>query len=264
MRIDGRDAKELRPFKITPGYLKFPAGSCLVEAGDTKVICSASIDDKVPPFLKGTSSGWLTAEYSMLPGSTETRTPREVSRGKPGGRTVEIQRLIGRSLRAAVDLAAVGERTIWIDCDVIQADGGTRTASVTGGFVALVLALDSLARKEGWAELPVLDCVAAVSVGVSQGESIMDLRYAEDAAAEVDMNVVMTGSGEFIEVQGTAEHAPFSKDRLAELLSMAEDGIRALMSLQRQALGEVAAKADSYSKTHKRGVPPSGTPPVTE
>lgn len=262
MRIDGRSASELRPFKITPGYLKFPAGSCLVEAGDTKVICSASIEDKVPPFLKGTASGWLTAEYSMLPGSTETRTAREVSRGKPGGRTVEIQRLIGRSLRAAVDLAAVGERTIWIDCDVIQADGGTRTASITGGFVALVLALDTLAKKEGWAELPVLDYVAAVSVGVVQGEAVLDLPYAEDSAAEVDMNVVMTGSGEFIEVQGTAEHAPFSKERLAELLSIAEGGVHSLMGFQRQALGEIAAKADSYAKAHKRGSP--GGPALPE
>jgi ribonuclease PH len=262
MRIDGRGTGELRPFKITTGYLKFPAGSCLVEAGDTKVICSASIEDKVPPFLKGTSSGWLTAEYSMLPGSTEVRTAREVSRGKPGGRTVEIQRLIGRSLRAAVDLAAVGERTIWIDCDVIQADGGTRTASITGGFVALALALDTLAKKEGWAEIPVLDYVAAVSVGVVQGEPVLDLRYAEDSSAEVDMNVVMTGSGEFIEVQGTAEHAPFSKERLLELLSLSEDGIRSLMSLQRQALGEIAAKADSYAKAHK-GMPAAG-PAVPE
>ena len=255
MRVDGREARELRPFKITPGYLKFPPGSCLVEAGDTKVICSASIDDKVPPFLKGTSSGWLTAEYSMIPGSTETRTAREVSRGRPGGRTVEIQRLIGRSLRAAVDLAAIGERTIWIDCDVIQADGGTRTASITGGFVALVLALGNLAQKEGWAELPVLDYVAAVSVGVVQGESVLDLRYAEDSIADVDMNVVMTGSGEFIEVQGTAEHVPFSKDRLAELLAMAEEGIHKLVAIEREALGDLAAKADSYARAHTRVSP---------
>lgn len=242
MRIDGRDASELRPFKITPAYLKYPAGSCLVEAGDTKVICTASVEDKVPPFLKGTSSGWLTAEYSMLPGSTEQRTPREISRGKPGGRTVEIQRLIGRSLRAAVDMHALGERTVWIDCDVIQADGGTRTASITGGFVALALALVSLAKKEGWQAVPVQDYVAAVSVGVVQGESVLDLRYAEDSAAEVDMNVVMTGKGEFIEVQGTGEHAPFGKDRLSELLSIAEGGIRLLMDAQSGALGEVALR----------------------
>jgi ribonuclease PH len=242
MRIDGRSAGELRPFRITPAYLKFPAGSCLVESGDTKVICSASIEEKVPPFLKGTSSGWLTAEYSMLPGATEQRTSREISRGKPGGRTVEIQRLIGRSLRAAVKLSAVGERTFWIDCDVIQADGGTRTASITGGFVALALALDGLAKREGWQTVPVQDYIAAVSVGVVQGESVLDLRYTEDSAAEVDMNVVMTGSGEFIEVQGTGEHAPFGKARLQELLTLAENGIRMLMKSQADALGEIASR----------------------
>ena len=264
MRVDGRDARELRPFRITPGYLKFPPGSCLVEAGDTKVICSASIDDKVPPFLKGSSSGWLTAEYSMIPGSTETRTAREVSRGRPGGRTVEIQRLIGRSLRAAVDLSAIGERTIWIDCDVIQADGGTRTASITGGFVALVLALDSLAKKESWAELPVLDYVAAVSVGIVQGEPVLDLRYAEDSVADVDMNVVMTGSGEFIEVQGTAEHVAFSKERLSELLSMAEDGIRRLISMEKEALGDLTAKAENYARAHKRVPQAASFPQIPE
>lgn len=242
MRIDGRDVRELRPFKITPGFLKYPAGSCLVEAGDTKIICCASVEDKVPPFLKGTSSGWLTAEYSMLPGATEQRTPREVSRGKPGGRTVEIQRLIGRSLRAAVNLQALGERTIWVDCDVIQADGGTRTASITGGFVAVALALDTVAKKEGWQVIPIQDYVAAVSVGVVQGESVLDLRYAEDSTAEVDMNVVMTGSGEFIEVQGTGEHAPFGRERLSELLSIAESGVRLLMKDQAAALGEIASR----------------------
>ena len=242
MRIDGRSPRDLRPFKITTGFLKHPAGSCLVEAGDTKVICCASIEDKVPPFVKGTSSGWLTAEYSMLPGATEQRTPREVSRGKPGGRTVEIQRLIGRSLRAAVDLAAIGERTIWVDCDVIQADGGTRTASITGGFVAVALALDTLAKTEGWQVIPIADYVAAVSVGVVQGQSVLDLRYSEDSTAEVDMNVVMTGRGEFIEVQGTGEHAPFGKERLTELLSLAEEWIRELMKAQADALGEIASR----------------------
>jgi len=242
MRIDGRSPRDLRPFRITTGFLKYPAGSCLVEAGDTKVICCASFEDKVPPFLKGTSSGWLTAEYSMLPGATEQRTPREVSRGKQGGRTVEIQRLIGRSLRAAVDLTAIGERTIWVDCDVIQADGGTRTASITGGFVAVALALDALAKKEGWQVIPIVDYVAAVSVGVVQGESVLDLRYTEDSTAEVDMNVVMTGRGEFIEVQGTGEHAPFGKERLSELLSLAEEGVRMLMKTQADALGEVVTR----------------------
>lgn len=242
MRIDGRDADELRPFRITPGFLKYPAGSCLVEAGDTKVICAASIEEKVPPFLKGMSSGWLTAEYSMLPSATEQRSSREVSRGKPGGRTVEIQRLIGRSLRAAADLQAIGERTVWIDCDVIQADGGTRTASITGGFVALALALDSLAKKEGWPVVPIQDYVAAVSVGVVDGQTALDLRYTEDSAAEVDMNVVMTGKGEFIEVQGTGEHAPFGRTRLLELLSVAEGGIRSLMAAQAEALGDIASR----------------------
>lgn len=242
MRADNRRNDELRPLRITPGILKFPAGSCLIETGDTKVICTASVEDKVPPFLKGTSTGWLTAEYSMLPGSTETRTPRDVSRGKPGGRTVEIQRLIGRSLRAAIDLSAIGERTFWIDCDVIQADGGTRTASITGGFVALALAVDRLAKQEGWQKLPILNYIAAVSVGVVQGEPVLDLQYSEDSTAEVDMNVVMTGAGDFIEVQGTGEHAPFSKGRLEELLALAQIGIRSLMQSQTAALGDIAGR----------------------
>ncbi|HHW27218.1 MAG TPA: ribonuclease PH [Firmicutes bacterium] len=240
MRIDGRAPGDLRPVKITPRFLKYPEGSCLVEAGDTKVICTATVEERVPPFLKGTSSGWITAEYSMLPGATLTRTPREVSRGKPGGRTVEIQRLIGRSLRAAVDLSAVGERTFWIDCDVIQADGGTRTASITGGFVALALALDSVAKKENWQIPPILDYIAAVSVGVVDGNPVLDLNYAEDSTAQVDMNVVMTGKGEFIEVQGTGEHAPFDRRRLSDLLSLAESGIRQLMDRQKEALGDIA------------------------
>ncbi len=237
MRIDGRKAGELRPVKITPGFLKYPAGSCLIETGDTRVICTAMIEDRVPPFLKGTSSGWITAEYSMLPGATETRTSREVSRGRPGGRTMEIQRLIGRSLRAAVDLTALGERTVWIDCDVIQADGGTRTASITGSFVSLVLALTKVKETEGWQHFPVNDCVAAVSVGVYDGVPILDLCYTEDSAADVDMNVVMTGEGEFIEIQGTAEHSPFSPSNLQELLSLAQHGTRELMEIQKQALG---------------------------
>ncbi len=246
MRIDGRGAGDLRPVKITPYYLKFPAGSCLIEAGDTKVICAASVEERVPPFIKGTSSGWITAEYSMLPGATQQRTSREVTRGKPGGRTVEIQRLIGRSLRAAIDLGAVGERTFWIDCDVIQADGGTRTASITGGFVALVLALDSVAKREKWQALPILDYIAAVSVGVCKDVPVLDLPYAEDSTADVDMNVVMTGSGQFIEVQGTGEHGPFTRDRLSELLSLAETGIRRLMNLQKEALGPVAASIGQH------------------
>lgn len=262
MRVDGRSNAELRPFRITPGFLKHPAGACLVEAGDTRVICTATVEERVPPFLKGTSSGWLTAEYSMLPGATETRTPREVTRGKPGGRTVEIQRLIGRSLRAAVDLAAVGERTFWIDCDVIQADGGTRTASISGGFVALMLALESVSKKEGWQALPTVDYVAAVSVGIVQGQPILDLRYSEDSVAEVDMNVVMTGKGEFIEIQGTGEHAPFSRDGLGQLLSLAEGGIRDLMAAQREALGDVAKRIGSHTKSGKSAF--SGPSPVQE
>ncbi|HHY76390.1 MAG TPA: ribonuclease PH [Firmicutes bacterium] len=246
MRADGRAPHEIRPTRIIPGYLKFPLGSCLIECGDTRVICTATVEDKVPPFMKGTGSGWITAEYSMLPGSTAVRTARDVSRGRPAGRTVEIQRLIGRSLRAAVDLSVVGERTFWIDCDVIQADGGTRTASVTGGFVALMLALNALAEKEEWAVFPALDYIAAVSVGVVNGSPVVDLPYAEDFTAEVDMNVVMTGKGEFIEVQGTGEHAPFSKERLQELLALAEGGIRRLMEIQKEALGPIAEKIGKH------------------
>lgn len=253
-RPDGRAASETRPARITPGYLKFPQGSCLIETGDTKVICTAMVEDKVPPFVKGTGSGWITAEYSMLPGSTASRSGREVSRGRPGGRTVEIQRLIGRSLRAAVDLAAVGERTFWIDCDVIQADGGTRTASVTGGFVALMLALDVVAKKECWQAFPALDYIAAVSVGIVNGIPVVDLPYVEDSAAEVDMNVVMTGKGEFIEVQGTGEHAPFSKERLDMLLGLAAGGIRSLMTVQREALGSIASKIGAHSAPKGRAV----------
>lgn len=240
MRIDGRKPDELRPVIITPGYLKYPQGSCLIEAGDTKVICTAMVEDKVPPFLKGTSSGWVTAEYSMLPGATQDRTSREVSRGRPGGRTMEIQRLIGRCLRAAVDHEALGERTVWIDCDVIQADGGTRTAAVTGGFVALALALAKLNETEQWAKFPVRDYVAAVSVGVYQGVPMLDLCYAEDSAAEVDMNIVLTGSGEFIEIQGTAEQAPFSATVLEQLLALAKQGIENLVKIQKEALGPAA------------------------
>ena len=209
--------------------------------GDTKVICTATVDDRVPPFLKGTSSEWITAEYSMLPGATPERTAREVSRGRPGGRTMEIQRLIGRSLRAAVDLEALGERTVWIDCDVIQADGGTRTAAITGGFVALALALAKLNETEGWARFPVRDYVAAVSVGIYRGVPILDLCYAEDSAADVDMNIVLTGSGQFIGIQGTAEQSPFSSDLLQKLLALAQQGIGNLVEIQKQALGPAAA-----------------------
>lgn len=212
-----------------------PEGSVLIEAGDTKVICTASVDDKVPPFLKGSGQGWVTAEYAMLPRSTPTRNPRD-QRG-PTGRAQEIQRLIGRSLRAVTDLAALGERTIWVDCDVIQADGGTRTASITGAFVALVEALDRLRQQGLLKEIPIRDYVAAVSVGIVEGEARLDLCYAEDSQARVDMNVVMTGRGELVEIQGTGEQAPFTRQELAELMSLAEKGIEELILEQKAVLG---------------------------
>lgn len=240
VRSDGRSARQIRQVKITPGVLKYAEGSCLIETGDTKVLVAVSVEDKVPQFLKGTSQGWLTAEYSMLPRATVVRTPREVSKGRPGGRTMEIQRLIGRSLRAALDLNAIGERTLWVDCDVIQADGGTRTASVTGGFVAVVHAINRMREMGLITCFPVVDYVAAVSVGVIGGEVYLDLCYEEDSKADVDMNVVMTGKGEFIEVQGTGEHAPFSKELLDELLAVAGQGIRELIDHQREVLGPLA------------------------
>ena len=205
---------QIRPVKITPGYIKYPEGSVLIEMGNTKVICNASVEERVPPFLKGQNSGWITAEYSMLPRATSIRNQREASRGKVTGRTNEIQRLIGRSLRAVVDLAALGERTITLDCDVIQADGGTRTASITGAFVALVLALDKLVQEGKLEKLPLLDWLAAVSVGKIEDELVLDLCYEEDSNAVVDMNVVMTGQGHFVEVQGTAEGYPFTREEL--------------------------------------------------
>jgi len=238
-RENGRAFDEPRPVNIIPGYTKFAPGSVLIETGDTRVICTASVEDKVPPFLKGTGTGWVTAEYSMLPGSTPTRTAREATRGRVSGRTSEIQRLIGRSLRSVVDMSALGERTIWIDCDVIQADGGTRTASITGAFVALYLALLKL-KDEGIIErIPVTDYVAATSVGIVRGIPLLDLEYGEDSEAEVDMNVVMTGSGKFIEIQGTAEHNPFTHEELDELLRLAKKGIAFLIEKQKEVLGAV-------------------------
>lgn len=236
-RNSGRAFDELRPVSIIPGYTKFAPGSVLIETGDTRVICTASIDDKVPPFLKGTGTGWVTAEYSMLPGSTPTRTAREVTRGRVSGRTSEIQRLIGRALRAVVDLSALGERTVWIDCDVIQADGGTRTASITGAFVALYLAMQKLKESGIIERIPITDYVAATSVGIVRGIPLLDLEYGEDSEAEVDMNVVMTGSGKFIEIQGTAENSPFSQDELDELLRLAKKGISILIAKQKAVLG---------------------------
>jgi ribonuclease PH len=234
MRADGRRADELRPVSITRDFLRHPEGSVLVQFGDTKVICTASLEDKVPPFLRGQGLGWVTAEYGMLPRATGSRTPRE-NRG-PGGRSQEIQRLVGRALRAIVERAKLGERTFWVDCDVIQADGGTRTAAITGAYVALADALQRLVATNVLPGLPLRDFVAAISVGIVSGRAVLDLNYLEDSSAEVDMNVVMTGSGEFVEVQGTAEQVPFGRERLSELLTLAEGGIRQLIALQRRAI----------------------------
>src|SRR3990172_9142498 len=235
-RVDGRQIDEPRRVVITPRFLKHAEGSVLIEVGDTKVICAATVEDKVPPFLKGKGSGWVTAEYSMLPRSSKERIPREAAKGKVSGRTQEIQRLIGRSLRAVIDLPKLGERTIWIDCDVIQADGGTRTASISGAFVALAL---RAARKPGSsAPLPIRDHVAATSVGIVSEATLLDLNYEEDSKAEVDMNVVMTGSGELVEVQGTAESRPVAKKTLLEMLDLAGSGIVQLIAVQREVLDQ--------------------------
>ena len=238
MREDGRKPEELRPVKITPGFTKHAEGSVLIEVGDTRIICTASIDHKVPPWLKDGRKGWVTAEYGMLPRATTGRTVREASRGKPSGRTQEIQRLIGRSLRAIVDRTKMGERTIWVDCDVIQADGGTRTAAITGGFVALALAAKKM-YEMGWVNAPFLtDQVAATSVGVVAGETLLDLAYTEDSKAEVDMNIVRTGAGAYVEVQGTAESNPFPRETLDRLLVLADQGIDDLLEVQRAAIGD--------------------------
>ena len=236
-RPSGRAAHELRPVRLQRGFTRHPEGSVLVEFGDTRVLCTASIEERVPAFLKDSGRGWVTAEYGMLPRSTNTRTEREASRGKQSGRTQEIQRLIGRTLRAVTDLAALGARTVQIDCDVLQADGGTRTAAITGGFVALHDALSGLAAKGAFSCIPVRDFVAAVSVGIYRGAPVLDLDYAEDSACGCDMNVVMTGAGSFIEVQGTAEGAAFSRAEMDALLGLAQHGIAQLVSEQRRALG---------------------------
>lgn len=235
-RIDGRDVDMMRKVKIIRHYLKHPAGSVLIEVGNTKVICAASVEERVPGFLKGTGEGWVTAEYALLPSSTQTRNPRESMRGKVTGRTHEIQRLIGRALRSVIDFKALGERTIMIDCDVIQADGGTRTASITGAFIALVEAVDTFYDESK--PFPVKDFLAAVSVGILEDDTpVIDLCYEEDSAAVVDMNVVMTGSGTFIEVQGTGEKRPYTKAELNTLLTKAEVGISDLISYQKDILG---------------------------
>ncbi len=235
-RIDGRRPRDLRPVKITPGILDFAEGSCVIEFGRTRVLCAASIEEKQPGFLRGTQSGWVTAEYSMLPRATHTRSQREVERGRPGGRTQEIQRLIGRALRGVVNLELLGQRTITVDCDVLQADGGTRTASITGGFVALSLAIQKLIKAGAVAPSVIATQVAAVSVGIIKGEALLDLCYEEDSTAEVDFNIVMTGEDAFVEVQGTAEGRPFSREGMDALLDLARDGIVELFALQRQAL----------------------------
>ncbi len=238
-RTDGREANQLRPITITPNYIIHPEGSVLIETGQTRVICTASVEERVPPFLRNTGKGWVTAEYGMLPRSTTTRSTREASSGKVGGRTQEIQRLIGRSLRSVMRLEDLGERTIWIDCDVIQADGGTRTAAISGSFVALALALQKLVAKGVLPRVPVLHHVAATSVGIVGGEALLDLAYDEDSRADVDMNVVKTSDGRYIEIQGTAETTPFGRERLTELLDLADAGITRLVEIQRDIVGRL-------------------------
>jgi ribonuclease PH len=240
-RKSGRKFGELRPINITNNYLKNTAGSVLVEFGNTKVICAASLDDKPAPFLKSTGKGWLTAEYSMLPMSTQTRTMRESVRGRLGGRTHEIQRMIGRSLRAVTDLTAFGERTIYLDCDVIQADGGTRTVSITGAFIALVDLFKRLRQEGVVKEIPVSDYLSAISVGIVDNQILLDLEYEEDSRAEVDMNFVMTGSGLFIEVQGTAERVPFNKEQLDLMTELAVSGIQKIIDRQKEVVGDLRA-----------------------
>lgn len=237
MRIDQRSAQQMRPVHIAVDYLTTAEGSALIEIGHTRVLCAASIEETIPAFLRNTGKGWVTAEYSMLPRATATRTPREITKGRPSGRTHEIQRLIGRSLRSVVDMAALGERTIIVDCDVLQADGGTRTASITGAFVAMLLAMRQLQKFKAVKRLPIRDYVAATSVGIVNGEAMLDLCYEEDSQAEVDMNVVMTAAGRFVELQATAEKMPFDDAQLATLLALGRQGVQELIAAQRHALG---------------------------
>lgn len=241
LRTDGRTPDEMRKVELNRHFIKTAEGSVLISIGDTKVICTASIEERVPPFLRNSGKGWITAEYSMIPRATHTRTTREASRGKLGGRTMEIQRLIGRSIRSVVDLRALGERTVWLDCDVIQADGGTRTAAITGAFVALVDAIAPLVKNETISRSPIIDYLAATSVGILHNQPILDLCYSEDSQAEVDMNVVMTGQGTYVEIQGTGEEAPFSQNQLLSLLTLASRGTDQLIALQREALQDVVA-----------------------
>lgn len=243
MRVDGRRPDALRPVTITPGVNKYAEGSALIAMGDTHVLCTASVEDGVPPFLRDRGVGWVTAEYAMLPRSTATRSPREAARGRQGGRTLEIQRLIGRALRAVVDMSQLGERTIWLDCDVLQADGGTRTASITGAYVALHLALQTLVEQQRLPGVPLKDAVAAVSVGMLHTTPHLDLNYQEDSTSDVDMNVVMTGNGNLVEIQGTAEGEPFSQDHLLALLALARQGINQLFEAQQAVLNASGSKA---------------------
>lgn len=238
-RTDGRAPDELRPVRITPGFLPYAEGSVMIEMGNTRVVCSASLEDRVPPFLRNQGQGWLTAEYAMLPRATQTRTSREIGRGGPSGRTHEIQRLIGRSLRAVADMKVLGERTITIDCDVLQADGGTRTAAITGAYVAVALASQQLLKAGKIQRSIVTDQVAAISVGIVGNTPLLDLKYDEDSRAEVDMNVVCTGDGRFIELQGTAEREPFSRAQMDDLIVLATRGIEALIAIQKNVIAQV-------------------------
>jgi len=242
MRSDGRLDEQLRPTRITPNYLVHAEGSVLIESGRTKVICTASVEDRVPPFRRNSGKGWVTAEYGMLPRATNTRTQREASSGRVGGRTQEIQRLIGRSLRAVTKMEELGERTITLDCDVIQADGGTRTASITGAFVALALAINKLREQDTIRTMPIVDYVAATSVGIVEGMPMLDLAYVEDSKADVDMNIIKTGAGLYIELQGTAEAMPFGREALNRLLDLGDTGIRQLIALQRGHVGSILGK----------------------
>ncbi|MDN5331755.1 MAG: ribonuclease [Tepidanaerobacteraceae bacterium] len=246
-RVDGREFNEIRCVRITRHFNKYAEGSVLIEAGDTKVICTATVDEKVPPFLRGKGQGWITAEYSMLPRATELRNVRETLR--PNGRTMEIQRLIGRALRSVVDLAAMGERTVWLDCDVIQADGGTRTAAITGAFVALVDAFKHLKDKGDLEIIPVNNFVAAVSVGIVEGEKLLDLNFDEDSKAQVDMNVVMTDKGQIVEIQGTGEAFPFTRQDLDELLDLAQKGILDLIAIQKEVLKDILSEVENNAKS---------------
>lgn len=251
MRNDQRTINSLRPITITTDFVKHPEGSVLIQVGDTKVICNASIEDRVPPFMRGQGKGWITAEYAMLPRATDQRNIRESSKGKVSGRTMEIQRLIGRALRAVVDLDKIGERTVWVDCDVIQADGGTRTASITGAFVAVVQAFGKLLDKKTLSKMPVTDFLAATSVGVlPDGTEILDLNYEEDSKAHVDMNIVMTGAGEFVEIQGTGEEATFSAQQLQTMLELANGGLKEVIAKQKESLGDLINRIGETKPGH--------------